>query len=222
MNNFSVIPASPQGISVIVVDDHEATRLGLRAVFSQISHVTLLGEARTGEEGYDLFQQLKPDVLILDMRLPGAGGLQALHRVISSDPDAKVVIYTGYEDQYLLSESLKNGALGFVSKGNSVRVLIQAVCEVAEGHLFISQDLMQARNHLRKTAQVAEHETLSPREKEIFLLLAQGYSAKDCSAQLHLSSKTVSNYATTIKFKLGVSNQAELARLAIKLGLLGS
>lgn len=222
MNNFNATPASSQAISIIIVDDHEATRLGLRAVFSQMSHVRLLGEARTGEEGYDLFHELKPDVLILDMRLPGAGGLHALRRVIDSNPDAKVMIYTGYEDQYLLAESLKTGALGFVSKGNSVQVLIQAVREVAEGHLFISQDLMQARNHLRQTSRVAEHETLSPREKEIFLLLAHGYSARDCSAKLHLSSKTVSNYATTIKYKLGVSNQAELARLAIKLGLLGS
>lgn len=213
-------PAHPQTITLLLLDGHEVVRLGIRALFAGLPGFQVLAEATLGEQAYALYCRLQPTVLIMDLNLPGIGDQDVLQRILCAYPAARVLVYTADDGQTQLDRALEVGALGYVTKGNHAQVLIQAVQAVAEGRRYVSNDMLNGILDTRYDATAMPQRVLTGREREIFLLLARGRSVKECAHTLRLSSKTVGNHATHIKRKLGVANQVELTRLALRLKLI--
>lgn len=206
-------------IGIAFLDAMEIHRLGLRALFSGLPEYRVLGEAASCEEGCELFRRLHPDILIVDIRAPGKGSIDVLGRILHDLPGTGVVVHTACDSPCLLEQSLRLGARGYVTKVNAAQVLVRAVSEAARGHLYVSQDMLEKQSQPGQFIEEARLKELSRREHEIFLLLARGLGVKQCADTLHRSNKTLSNYATSIKRKLGVHTQAELVRLATCLGV---
>lgn len=211
--------ATETRIGIAFVDAMEIHRMGLHALFSAHPEFRVLGEAASCEAGCELFRRLRPHVLVVDMAAPGKGSLAALERIREGVPGIAVVVHTSCDSPCLLEQSMRAGALGYVTKSSPARVLVQAAREAARGRLYVSRDMLEKQLQSGSSSSDARLKELSRREYEIFLLLANGHGVKECAAKLHLSDKTLSNHATGIKRKLGVRTQAELVKLAICLGV---
>lgn len=206
-------------LNILVADDHPALRQGLRSVLSSQADFHVAGAVGSGEEAYAWYRAHRPDVVILDLSMSGHGGLEALRRILLFDPAARVVVYTVYNSEAMLTRALALGALGYVTKGNEMDVLIQGVREAAGNRGFVSPDMVPVMVRQHSHPDHALTEQLSDREFMILLLTAQGNSVHACAQSLNLSDKTVSNYLTQIKVKLQADTTADLLRLAIRHGL---
>ncbi|MGQ0657732.1 MAG: LuxR C-terminal-related transcriptional regulator, partial [Chromatiales bacterium] len=156
---------------------------------------------------------------IMDLSLPGIGGLEAIRRIIARDPDARILVFSMHEDTIFVEQALQAGARGYITKSGAPNVLVEAVKRVAAGDIFLDSELAQRLAFQKTRGRNTPFDRLSTREFEIFCLLAEGLHVSEISRRLSLSSKTVANYSTQIKSKLNVTTIAELARLAIRHGL---
>lgn len=206
-------------ISVLLVDDHAMVRNGFRHLLEASPLFSVAGEAATGEEGFRLYVDLQPDVVVLDLRMPGEGGLATLRRLISRDAQARVLVLSMFDEPGIIRRALDAGALGYLSKGAATEALAQAVCAVAAGRQYIENSLMQPDIPGRGRTPL---ELLTTREFEIFAMLAMGRSVIDIAALLYLSEKTVGAHRTSIMKKLELKNSAELVHVAIAWDLLQS
>ena len=207
-------------VSVLLADDHEVVRAGYRRLFESTDDIEVIAEATDGEQAYQLYLEHRPGVVVMDLTMPGIGGLDASRRILARDRHARILVFSVHENEIFLNRALDQGILGYISKRNASRVMIEAVRCVARGELFIGQEMMPflvKRNATRDNEQIAG---LSPREFEIFRLRADGKSVNEIAELLNLSPKTVGHHNTSVKQKLGVSNDAELTRLAIRLGVI--
>jgi len=207
-------------VSVLLADDHEVVRAGYRRLFESTGDIDVVAEATDGEQAYQLYLEHRPGVVVMDLTMPGIGGLDACRRILARDRNARILVFSVHENEIFLNRALDQGVLGYISKRNASRVMIEAVRCVARGELFIGQEMMPflvKRNATRDNQQIAG---LSPREFEIFRLRADGKSVNEIADLLNLSPKTVGHHNTSVKQKLGVSNDAELTRLAIRLGVI--
>lgn len=207
-------------VSVLLADDHEVVRAGYRRLFESTGDIEVIAEATDGEQAYQLYLEHRPGVVVMDLTMPGIGGLDASRRILARDRHAHILVFSVHENEIFLNRALDQGILGYISKRNASRVMIEAVRCVARGELFIGQEMMPflvKRNATRDNEQIAG---LSPREFEIFRLRADGKSVNEIAELLNLSPKTVGHHNTSVKQKLGVSNDAELTRLAIRLGVI--
>lgn len=207
-------------IQVLLVDDHEVVRAGYRRLLENTLDIKVVAEAKSGEEAYSAFLNYHPDVIVMDLSMPGIGGLEAIRRIHCRDKTARVLVFSMHESETFLNRALDEGALGYITKRSAAKVMVEAIRQVAQGRQFIGQEM---QGFLLKKSNVNNSflsEALSPREFEIFLLLAQGKSVNEIAEILSLSSKTVGNHYTSIKGKLNITNSAELTRLAIREGLL--
>jgi two-component system invasion response regulator UvrY len=204
-------------IQVLLVDDHEVVRSGYRRLLENTSDIRVIAEAKSGEEAYTACLKHQPDVVVMDLSMPGIGGLEAVRKIRHRDKTVRVLVFSMHESETFLTRALEEGVLGYITKRSAAKVMVEAIRQVAQGKQFIGQE-MQA--YLTKKDSSFLSETLSPREFEIFLLLAEGKSVNDVADLLRLSSKTVGNHCTSIKNKLNISNASELTRLAIREGLL--
>jgi len=206
-------------VCVQLVDDHAVVREGLRIVLESHPNIRVSVESASGEEGYAHYFVEHPDVMVLDIAMPGEGGLSMLHRLIKRDPEAKVLVLSMYDDELIAIKAIEAGARGFVSKGASPGLILEAVRKVAEGEVFIENRVARkmALHHANKGRGL---NSLTKREFEVFHLLAGGKSVQNISDTLHLSSKTVGTHRTRIMAKLGCKNVAELARIAIRHGVI--
>ena len=207
-------------VSVLLADDHEVVRAGYRRLFESTGDIDVVAEATDGEQAYQLYLEHRPGVVVMDLTMPGIGGLDACRRILARDRNARILVFSVHENEIFLNRALDQGVLGYISKRNASRVMIEAVRCVARGELFIGQEMMPflvKRNATRDNQQIAG---LSPREFEIFRLRADGKSVNEIAGLLNLSPKTVGHHNTSVKQKLGVSNDAELTRLAIRLGVI--
>ncbi len=204
-------------IRILLVDDHAIVRAGYRQLISTSNKIEVIGESETGEEGCQLYFQLKPDVLVIDLNLPKMSGLEAIRRIKQRDPAAAVLAFTMHSEQIYLKRTLEAGANGYLTKSCDPDLLLEGVCALAEGRQFIdplfsnvlkgdSSDGGGGKNDLRE---------LSPREFDIYRLLIDGQANREIAESLSLSQKTVANYATQIKAKLGVKTIAEMTRKAL-------
>lgn len=207
-----------QTIRIMLADDHAVVRSGLRRLLEQRQGMEVVAEAESGEQAYRLFSEHLPDVAVLDLSMPGMGGIEALRRIRARYPAARLLIFSMHENVAFANQVLKAGARGYVVKTGSPEELVTAVQEVAQGKVYISSGMAhKMAMHSLNGEDPFGH--LSAREFEIFRLVAEGASLEQVGDKLKISQKTVANYLTLIKQKLGVSTPIEMLRLAIRHGV---
>jgi DNA-binding NarL/FixJ family response regulator len=211
-------------ISVVLADDHPVVRRGVRAILESEADFCVMGEASDGLEAVRVVERLQPDVVVLDLMMPGLSGLEALRIVRQRAPKTRVVVLSMHSSNAFIAEALKNGAIGYVLKGCSEETLIQAVRAAAEGKRFLSSSVKEiaidAYIEQAKAGPFDPHETLTAREREVLQLAAEGKTSPEIAARLHISPRTVENHRTHLMQKLGLQNQSELVRHALRHGLI--
>jgi two-component system invasion response regulator UvrY len=205
-------------ITILVVDDHPIVRAGCRQLIQQIPSATIV-EAETGEDGYRLFQEIYPDMVLLDITLPGIGGLEILRKMRANRENAKVLMFSMHEDPVFAARAMQAGARGYITKNNAADHLVEAVKKVLDGKTYLSPDTAQQLAMLNIGAETSQLSDLSRRELEILRLLGEGKSMTEIADLLGISYKTVANNLTQIKSKLSINKTAELMRFAISHGL---
>ncbi|MBE9532635.1 MAG: response regulator transcription factor [Proteobacteria bacterium] len=206
--------------TVLLVDDHELVRAGFRRLLEDGDKLTVVAEAGSGEQAVQDYTKHKPDVVVMDISMPGIGGIGAIERIIARDPDAYILVLSVHEDSVFTTRALQAGAKGFIPKRSAPEEMIKAVELVSQGKMCIDPAIAQQIAMQKLTGSENIFDVLSQREFEVFRLLAEGKTVNDIADILSLSPKTVGTHHTNIKQKLDVSNSAELARLAIRSGLL--
>jgi two-component system, NarL family, invasion response regulator UvrY len=204
-------------IRVLLVDDHAVVRTGFRLLLQSTGEVAVIGEAESGEAACTLYAELEPDVVVMDIAMPGMGGLEALRRLRARHPQVRVLTLSAHDDPMHARRSLAEGALGFLSKRSAPEALVQAVTVVASGRRYLDAVLAQklALAEFEGTSS-SPVERLSEREFEVFVRLAGGASVQRIAHDLKLSASTVGTHLYNIKQKLGVQNQSELTLIAIR------
>lgn len=208
-------------IRVLLVDDHAVVRTGFRLLLQSFDDISVVGEAESGEAACQSYTELTPDVVVMDLAMPGMGGLEALRRIRARHSQARVLALSAHEDSMHARRALREGALGFLSKRSAPEALLEAVRTIAAGRRFIDNNLAQ-KLALAEFDGSAESplERLSEREFGVFICLASGASVQQIAEDLKLSASTVGTHLYNVKQKLGVKNQSELTLLAIRHGLI--
>ena len=209
-----------QKVTIVLVDDHAVVRAGVRRLLEQETLFEVIGEAESGEKAYKIFGELKPDVMVMDLSMPGMGGLESIRRILMRYERARILVLSMHEDLSFANQALKLGAKGYLIKNTLGDDLVKSIQMVVRGEIFLSDEI--AKKIAMQSISGAEDriDELSAREFEIFRLLAEGLEIDAIAATLNISSKTVSNYQTMIKQKLNINTAVELIRYAIKTGVI--
>lgn len=207
-------------IRVMLVDDHNVVRSGLRRLLELGGDIKVVAEGSSGEQACQIYSDFETDVLVMDLSMPGMGGLEALRRILVAAPKAKIVIFSMHENVTFASQALSAGARGYVAKTSLADDLLLAVREVATGKTYISPHIAQKIVLQSMSGNHDPIQQLSGREFEVFRMLAEGAGMDDIANNLKISQKTAANYQTILKQKLGISNAVELVRLAIRHGVI--
>ena len=209
-------------IRVLLVDHQEMVRCGLQRLLNDMPGLQFVGEASTCEEAVQLSRRLRPDVVLMDVQIPGIGGLEVVRRISRFEADIRVVVVASQADDLFPIRLLEAGAGGYLSKHCGIEEISEAITVVCRGERYISADVARqmALSALPGGGQ-SPLERLTQRELQVMLMVAQGQTVHDISAHLCLSSKTISTYRYRLYEKLGVGNDVELARLAIRCGVVG-
>lgn len=204
-------------ISVLLVDDHELVRTGIEALLNAAEDITVVGTAKSGEEAVDAVVSLSADVVLMDVNMPGIGGVEACRRILQQYPEVKIVAVSVHNDGPIPHQLLKLGVLGFISKGSPVEEMIHAIRKVMAGKRYLCSEVA---NNLAFQGLPGSNESpfsiLSQREAEVVTLILQGKTIKEMAEMLALSDKTVNTYRYRLYEKLQIKNDVELTRLAVK------
>ena len=206
--------------TIVLVDDHAVVRAGVRRLLEQEPLFEVIGEAESGEKAYQIFGELKPDVMVMDLSMPGMGGLEAIRRILMRYEKAKILVLSMHEDLSFANQALKLGAKGYLIKNTLADDLVKSIETVSNGDIFLSAEIAKKMAMQSISGDKDPIHELSAREFEIFRLLAEGLDIDGIASTLNISSKTVSNYQTMIKQKLDISSPVELIRYAIKTGVI--
>lgn len=208
-------------IRVMLVDDHAVVRTGFRLLLQSLQDVAVVAEAESGEVACQRYTELTPDVVVMDLAMPGMGGLEALKRIRARHPQARVLALSAHDDPMHARRAFQEGALGFLSKRSAPEALLEAVTTVAAGRRYLDSNLAQklALAEIEGAAK-SPIERLSEREFEVFIRLASGATVQKIADDLKLSASTVGTHLYNIKQKLAVVNQSELTLIAIRHGLI--
>jgi two-component system invasion response regulator UvrY len=201
-------------IRIMLVDDHAIVRAGFRRLLEQRSDFRVVAEAADAERAYALYVEHEPDVVVMDLSMPGVSGLDTIRRIIGRQAAARILVFSMHEDASVAERAIQLGARGYVTKSNAPEVLATAVAEVMAGRLALSPDMAKSIAMLRLSSEGDPLQALTAREFEIFRLLVTGRPAIEIAKLLNLSVKTVANYHTLIKQKLNISSDVELVLLA--------
>jgi two-component system, NarL family, response regulator NreC len=217
--------ASPGGpITIVLADDHQVIRQGLRALLDAAPGLSVVGEAADGAEALGLVERLSPGVLVVDVMMPGLGGLEVTRRVRQRVPRTQVVVLSMYANEAYVLEALRNGACGYVLKEASAAELVHAVRGAAQGRRYLSPPLSEQAIDVyaerTRAGTVDPYETLTPREREILYLAARGVSNPEIAARLAISARTVETHRARVLQKLGLQGQTDLVRYAMRRGIL--
>lgn len=210
----------PMGISVFLVDDHSVVREGYRRLLERSAGIRIVGEAANAADAYSEFQRLDPDVVVMDISLPGASGIEAMRHMLAREPRAKVLMFSMHEEPIFPTRAFSAGARGYITKASAPEVLVDAIRAVAGGKTYLSQDMAQAvalRNLMKPDTTL---EALSAREFEIMQLLVAGHTVSAIAEKLGLGYKTIANYQSAIRHKLGAETAAQLLSIAARSGLM--
>ena len=210
-------------IRVLLVDDHDLVRMGIRRLLSDAMEIDVVGEAASGEEAIERVKVVKPDVILMDTKMPGMGGLEAIKKLVRLDENIKILAVTVYGDEPYPSLVLQAGAIGYITKGASSAEMIVAIKTVNVGRKYISKEIAQeiAVKHLENKGD-SPFEGLSEREFQVLLMTTAGRSSQEIAEQLFISPKTVNTYRYRLFEKLGVDNDVGLTHLAIRYGVIQS
>jgi len=210
--------------TVVLADDHAIVRQGLRAVLEAASEFNVVGEAADGLQVLDLVEQLRPNVLVLDVMMPGLNGLEITRQVRIRCPQTRVVILSMHADEGYVMEALRNGAAGYVLKEASTTEVAQAVREVAAGRRYLSQPLSERAIEVyaekAQSGPLDLYETLTTREREVLQLCVEGCSSTEMATRLGISPRTADTHRANLMRKLGLQNQTALVRYALRRGIL--
>lgn len=207
-------------IRVMLVDDHAVVRMGFRLLLEGAPDMKVVAEAESGEDAVKQVQEVKPDVLVMDLSMPGIGGLEALSRILAREPSQKVLVLTAHEDAMHAKRVLKAGALGYLTKRSAAEALIQAIKQVHQGKTFLEPKIAQELAVQQLSGERSPVDMLSEKEFKVFLALARGESVAQIATVMSLSPRTIGTHLYNIKQKLGAGNSAELAIIAMRHGLL--
>ena len=211
-------------VRVLLADDHEVLRRGLRQIIEDQPGWTVCGEAATGREAVDLATQEKPDIAVVDISMPELNGLEATRQIRRASPRTEVLVFTMHENESLVREVLSAGARGYLMKSDAARHIVAAIEALSKHKPFFTSNVSETllEGFLRagtRTDTGADRETITPREREIIQLLAEGHSNKAVAAKLGISVKTAETHRATIMRKLGASSVVEIVRYAIRNGI---
>ena len=206
--------------TIVLVDDHAVVRAGVRRLLEQEPLFEVIGEAESGEKAYQILAELKPDVMVMDLSMPGMGGLQAIRRILMRYEKAKILVLSMHEDLSFANQALKLGAKGYLTKNTLADDLVKSIETVTQGDVFLSDEIAKKMAMQSISGNQDPVHELSAREFEIFRLLAEGLDIDAIASTLNISPKTVSNYQTMIKQKLDINTPIELIRYAIKVGVI--
>ncbi len=212
-----------EGIRVLLVDDHAMFRAGIKALLEADSRITVVGEASTGDEAVDRARELKPDVVVMDLSMPGSNGLEATRRIVALELDTNVLVLTVHAEEEYLVPVVDAGASGYLTKTSADTDLTEAIKVVARGQVFLPPKattlLLRRYKQAESDDGVGLHD-LSTREQEVLALTAEGFSSTEIGKKLFISPKTVDTYRSRIMQKLGLTHRSELVRFALRVGLL--
>ncbi|MDE2793256.1 MAG: response regulator transcription factor [Gemmatimonadota bacterium] len=212
-------------VRVLLVDDHQVVRAGLKALLESTGRVDVVGEASSGEEAVEKARILKPEIVIMDLAMPGMDGIQATRRIVDLELETKVLILTVHDEDEFLAPALDAGAAGFLNKSVADTDLLGAIEAVVRGHSYLPQraaSLLARRKLRRASSSEPGPEVLSERELTVIKLYARGFTASEMARQVFLSPKTVEGYLARAKTKLGLKSRQEIVRFALETGLLGA
>lgn len=208
-------------IKILLVDDHDLVRMGIKRIIQDTPGFKVVGEARTGEDAVRLARELIPDVVILDVQMPGIGGLEAARKMLRHNPDVKIIALTVYDDEPYPTRLLQAGVAGYITKGCNSEEMVRAIRSVHSGQRYISSEIAQQMALRRfKNGEESPLDILSERELQIMLMITSGQKVQDISKKLCLSPKTVNSYRYRIFQKLAIKSDVELTLLAIRLRLI--
>ena len=206
-------------IRVMLVDDHALVRMGFRMLLTN-AKVEIVAEADSGEQACLEYRRARPDVVVMDLSMPGMGGLEAVRRLLAQDPKARVLVLSAYEDTAHPRRVLRAGALGYLAKRSAPDTLIAAVTAVARGDRYVDAQTAQALALAQIDGDASPTEILSEREFSVFIQLAHGKSVAQIAEDLSLAPSTVGTHLYRVKQKTGASNQSELTLVALRWGLI--
>lgn len=204
----------------MLVDDHAVVRMGFRLLLSNTHDIEVVAEAESGEDALRRCAETAPDVIVMDLSMPGMGGLEAVSRLVAKQASVRILILSAHEDTIHPKRALKAGAAGYLTKRSAAEELIQAIRQVAAGKMYVEANLAQQMAVQQLSPDQNPVDVLSGREFEVFIALAKGRSVNEIADVLHLSPRTVGTHLYNIKQKLGASNQAEIAIAALRAGLI--
>ncbi|MPS49745.1 response regulator transcription factor [Methylobacillus sp.] len=203
---------------ILLADDHAVVRSGLRILLENAGY-QVIAEAESGERACTLWQEHHPDLGILDLDMPGIGGLETLHRIIARDRNARLIIFSMHNDNIYAARSMQAGARGYVVKTDAPEILLEAVKQVLRGGRYIGHELAQHLAMDRFAPSENPLEKLSPREFEVFRRIAEGISLSGIAEELHIGYKTAANIQTQVRQKLNVQTTGQLVHIAIRFGI---
>ena len=210
-------------INILLVDDHELVRTGVSKILNEVKGFNVINECETGEEAIKFCRHTEPDVILMDMDMPGMGGLEATKKIIHFAPEAKVIMLTAHTEDPFPTKVMQIGAAGYLTKGTPPNEMVNAIRAVNSGQRYLPADIAQqmALNQF-KSAEETPFSELSDRELQIMLMITRGEKVPNISEHLHLSTKTINSYRYRMFEKLNVGNDVELTHLAIRYGMINT
>jgi two-component system invasion response regulator UvrY len=207
-------------INVLLVDDHAVVRMGFKMLLESASDIKVVAEAESGEQGVKLYMEHHPDIVVMDITMPGIGGLEAIERIMAKESNAKILVLSAHEDSVHPKRVLNAGAMGYLTKRSAAEELIKAIRTVASGKRYLEASVAQQLAIQQLSGEQNPVDVLSDREFEVFMALAKGKTTNDIAETLCLSPRTVGTHLYNIKQKLNANNSAEIALIAMRSGLI--
>ena len=207
-------------INVMLVDDHAVVRMGFKMLLETDADIKVVCEAESGEQAIQRYVEFKPHVVVMDITMPGIGGLEAIERILAKDSAAKILVLSAHEDSVHPKRVLNGGAMGYLTKRSAAEEMIKAIRVVASGKKYLEAGVAQQMAIQQLSGDQNPVDVLSPREFEVFMALAKGKTTNEIAETLFLSPRTVGTHLYNIKQKLNANNSAEIALIAMRSGLL--